>query len=775
MSISAIIMAGGEGTRLRPLTCDTPKPMVPVLGKPVLSYAIQLLQRHQITDVCITIQYLPEKISKVFGSGVKEGVRLHYHREKGPTGTAGGVLQATKGRRHPRDTVVILSGDGLTDCNLTEALAFHKQKKALATLVTKRVREPLEYGVVLMDDNGLIKRFVEKPGWGEVYSDTVNTGIYLLEPEVLSYIWEGKLCDFGKDLFPMLVEQKKDVYAYVTDAYWCDIGDQNAYIRAQGDLLHGRVNLNTGALISETACLDQEAIIDGPCYLGPGARIHAHAHIEEGSVIGQNVSVGSYARISRSVIWEDASVGDGARVNGSVVCRGAQVKRDASMHEESALGDGAVLGVKASLEMGAKVWPGKRTDPYVRVTENLVWEGAARLRIYAGQVELSDPAMACLLAASFASAMDTDRIALAHDGSADGTALYTVLIGALFAQGVTPVLLEEVMLPVLRHAQRMLDIPAGLFVYGKRVELLVNNGGMLSRADQRKVEALFVRQDYARPFAKNGQLPEYLPEATAYYIGSLLNSHKKEKQTALHVAVLVDHAAYITPVQRVLQSAGIRARVTCNKLSLKKWETGFILSNHGNTATVFDTQGTPDEADQALIGFAALPDGVGEWVLKMDASASIETLAEHRKATTRRVSSSVEVWANHLLEADRRQFDMQFDGIYRMLQICRLLQEKGTSLRGLLASLPPLRRVTEKFFCNLPERGKLLSAVAREETNAILNGGLRIVRNDGWLTVNPDEKEPEMIVVGESATMEAARELCDGLVEKLQAILRKRQ
>ena len=164
MSLQAIIMAGGEGTRLRPLTCDTPKPMVPILGKPVLSYSLQLLRRHKLTEVGVSLLYLPERVTRAFGSGEKDGVRLHYSREKDPVGTAGSVKLVAQGRLRPEKPFVVLSGDGLTDCDLTAALRFHAQKRALATLVLARVREPLAYGVVVTDENGRVTRFVEKPG-----------------------------------------------------------------------------------------------------------------------------------------------------------------------------------------------------------------------------------------------------------------------------------------------------------------------------------------------------------------------------------------------------------------------------------------------------------------------------------------------------------------------------------------------------------------------------------------------------------------------------------
>lgn len=767
MSVSSIIMAGGEGSRLRPLTCDTPKPMVPVLGKPVLSYALQLLKRHNITNVGITLQYLPDRISKAFGSGTKEGVNLYYFREKEPLGTAGGVLQAAKGQHAPRDTFVILSGDGLTDCNLTDAITYHKQKKALATLVLKRVLEPLEYGVVLTDEDGRVVRFVEKPGWGEVYSDTVNTGIYLLEPEVLSYIWDSKPCDFGKDLFPMLVAEHKDIYAFETDAYWCDIGDQNAYVRAQGDFLQGNIKLDAGCLIAETALIDDTAVIDGPCFIGPGARIGANVRISDCAVIGRNVAVGPHARIARSVLWEDAAIHSHAQVRGAVVCRGAQVMQGAMIHEECALGDGAVLGARASQEMGAKVWPGKRIDPYVRVTENLVWDGALRPKLHAGSVDAFDPATACQLAAAFAVAINADRMALSHDGSAEAMALYTAATGALSAQGVVSVLLDMAMPPILRNMQRMRKIPAGIFFNGKHITFSVKDGGMPSRAIQRKIETLFIRQDFTRPFSGKVAKPLHEPHAEALYTGALAGGMQSKTSTMPHIAVFVERESHVHIIESMMLAAGISAKVCCGKATIDKWEMGFLLSNTLEKATVFDCYGTPDDAEQALLAYAALPASASEWVIKMDATAMIEWLAEQKQAKVKRISGSIEAFANGLLDEDSRQFDMHFDGLYQILSICSLLAVRRTTLRGILSTFPTLYRYEKKFPCALPERGRLLSTVAKDEMQAILNGGLRITREDGWLTVNPDEREPEMIVVGEAADMEIAKELCGELLDKL--------
>lgn len=219
--VKAIIMAGGEGSRLRPLTCGRPKPMVPVLNKPIMTHIINLLKEHGFYDIGVTLQYQPQAIRDYFGNGSEYGVNLQYFVEETPLGTAGSVKNAAG---FLDETFVVISGDALTDLDLSRALEFHREQGALATLVLTRVDCPLEYGVVITEKDGKITRFLEKPGWGEVFSDTVNTGIYVLEPDVLDYFAPGRMFDFSKDLFPLLLREKKPLFGLVLSGYWCDIG-----------------------------------------------------------------------------------------------------------------------------------------------------------------------------------------------------------------------------------------------------------------------------------------------------------------------------------------------------------------------------------------------------------------------------------------------------------------------------------------------------------------------------------------------------------------------
>ncbi len=247
--MKAVIMAGGSGTRLRPLTSHLPKPMVPVVNKPMAEHIVNLLKNHGFKDIIFTLHYLPQSIQDYFGDGSEFGVNISYSTEEGkPLGTAGCV----KAIQDQLDsTFLVISGDCLTDINLTAAVDFHKRREAKATIVLKHVENPLEYGVVITDKNGRIQRFLEKPSASEIFSDTVNTGIYVLEPEVMLYVVMGREQDFSNDLFPLLLLRNEPLYGYAADGYWCDVGNLAVYRQAHLDVLDGRVKLDLGVPRSE--------------------------------------------------------------------------------------------------------------------------------------------------------------------------------------------------------------------------------------------------------------------------------------------------------------------------------------------------------------------------------------------------------------------------------------------------------------------------------------------------------------------------------------------
>ena len=245
--MKAVVMAGGEGTRLRPLTSNQPKPMVPIVGKPCMEHILELLREHGMTDVIVTVAFLPQAIRSYFGEGDTLGMSIGYSVEESPLGTAGSVRLAAK---QLDETFLVISGDALCDVDLSALVAFHRERGAAVTIGLKSVDNPLEFGIVVTDDEGRIERFLEKPSWGQVFSDTINTGIYVLEPEVLKHVPTDRPYDFSKELFPYLLEMGRPLYGYVMDGYWQDVGDLDQYRQANFDALEQKVRLTFPASAS---------------------------------------------------------------------------------------------------------------------------------------------------------------------------------------------------------------------------------------------------------------------------------------------------------------------------------------------------------------------------------------------------------------------------------------------------------------------------------------------------------------------------------------------
>ncbi|HZP25935.1 MAG TPA: NDP-sugar synthase, partial [Dehalococcoidia bacterium] len=379
-------MAGGEGSRLRPLTIGRPKPMVPIVGKPVMEHIIELLRRHGITDIVVTLQYLPGVIQDYFGDGSAFGVNLTYSVEDQPLGTAGSVKLAMS---HLDDTFLVISGDALTDFDLTKILDFHRQNDAAATLTLYRVPNPLEYGVIITDEDGRITQFLEKPSWGEVFSDTVNTGIYVLEPSVMHGVPDGASFDFSQQLFPAMLEAREPLFGYVAPGYWCDVGNLPEYMRATADVLHGRVQLDIPGdevrpqvWVQPGAHFSAEAEIQGPVFLGQDARIRGGAQITGPASIGDYTIIDGHARVDRSIVWNNSYIGEHVQLTGAIVGKQCNIRRRARVMEGGVVGDSTVIGEGAAVQSDVKIWPNKELETGASLNESLIWGGRAHRSLF---------------------------------------------------------------------------------------------------------------------------------------------------------------------------------------------------------------------------------------------------------------------------------------------------------------------------------------------------------------------------------------------------------
>jgi mannose-1-phosphate guanylyltransferase/phosphomannomutase len=336
--MKAMILAAGVGSRLDPLTRNVPKPLVPILNKPVMEYLIDLLKKHGFDEIMVNLHYLGDQIEAYFGDGSKWGVRIHWSKEDRLWGDAGSLKRVEHFFKD--ETFIVIGGDDLTDMNLANLLKTHRDKKALSTIALSLVDDPSEYGIVLMDENSRITRFLEKPKGEVIFSNTANTGVYIFEPEIFNLIPRGVFYLFGKQVFPLLLEQKQPLYGHLTAAYWKDVGNLNVYRQTHKDVLGGRVDaplpfteIRKYTWVGKNVQIDPTAEIGYPVAIGDNVVIEADAKILENTVIGNNCAVEMGATVSDSILWEGAVIMRNTHLERCVVGTDCHVKTNAAIFD----------------------------------------------------------------------------------------------------------------------------------------------------------------------------------------------------------------------------------------------------------------------------------------------------------------------------------------------------------------------------------------------------------------------------------------------------------
>ncbi len=374
----AVIMAGGFGTRLRPLTMTIPKPMVPVLNTPMMEHIVDLLKKHSIKEIVSVLYFHPEIITSYFEDGTNFGINMKYMLASADYGTAGAVKNAYE--LLGKDRFIVISGDVLTDFDITKAVEYHIQKKAKATILLTRVSTPLQYGIVMTDEEGAITRFLEKPSWGQVFSDTINTGIYILEPEVLDLIPYQEEFDFSKDLFPEMLRQKMPLYGYIAEGYWRDIGNLNEYQLGVLDSLQGKVNLSLKGvekdrlIIGTKTKIAPTAKITGKVIIGNGSVVGDYSELHN-CVLGENVSIGSGVKLTNVTLWDNVKIEDFVEATDDVICNNCRIGRSATISENVFIAEGCSIGSNSMLMPNIKLWPNKIVEVGATLSTSLVQEG----------------------------------------------------------------------------------------------------------------------------------------------------------------------------------------------------------------------------------------------------------------------------------------------------------------------------------------------------------------------------------------------------------------
>lgn len=798
----AVVMAGGEGSRLRPLTINRPKPMVSIVNKPCLGHIFDLLRRSGINEAYVTLQYLASVIQDTYGDGGAAGMKLRYSVEETPLGTGGSVRQIGDALK---ETFLVISGDALTDIDLSKVIAFHREKGAAVTLTLYRVPDPLEYGVVITDEDGRIRKFLEKPSWGEVFSDTINTGIYVIEPRVLERYAVGANFDFSKDLFPALLAEGEPLYGYVAQGYWTDVGSIPEYARANADVLAGRVAL--GAIGTEVAPgvyaggeveIDPSAIIHGPVFLGAGVKIAGGTQIVGPTVLRDSVVVDAGAVIDRSIVWRNTYVGERAELHGAIVGRQCALKSRVVLEEGSVIGDHSVVNEGARVRAQVKIWPDKQIEGGATVGTSLIWGSQGRRALFGrfgvtGLVNVDlTPEFAARLGAAYASTLPRGAIVtLNRDQHRTSRMLKRSLMGGIVSAGVDVADLSQAPLPVDRFHTRHLGAAGGVHVRVSPFDVRVcdikffdQHALDMGKPQERKVEGVFFREDFRRvTYDDVGRIFESPRVGEAYTEAFLKNvEHQSELRSAtFNVVVNFSHGTAAGFLPQILESLGIssvpiRGVVSENVgvRSLEDFEQqkrelgtitstlratcGAIIDAGGEKIFVSDERGRIVDDRHFLAVYATLAARHGKDAVAVPgfAPAAVERLVTEAGGRLVRVRSSAEAQMSFaarekpLLVADGLggfifpAFHPWFDGLFAVVRLLELLALSGRPLSAIVDETPAAHIARLKVECPWDAKGRVMRMLAQEPATERTRqvDGVKHVFGNEWVLVLPDVDQP---------------------------------
>jgi mannose-1-phosphate guanylyltransferase/phosphomannomutase len=816
----AVIMAGGEGSRLRPLTSNMPKPMLPIANRPLMEHIIGLLTRHGFREVTATVQFLASIIRNYFGDGTDTGVSLSYSLEEEPLGTAGSVLNA---RDFLPGTFLVISGDALTDVDLEAIVDFHRDREAAATLVLKRMADPLEFGIVMTDEAGRIERFLEKPSWGQVFSDTINTGIYVLEPDVLDLIPPGQAYDFSSELFPLMLDKGLPLFGYVTDGYWTDVGTIDSFLQAQKDALSGAVEVDFPGFefrpqvwVGEGVEIDPSARIEGPTVIGDYTRIGAGATVGPDAVVGDNAIIGADARVAGGVVMDLAHVGPMAQVRGAVLGRQANLERGVAIEERAVLGDEVSVGAGALIKPRVKVYPSRSVEAGAIVTQSVVHEQAATRGLFgsrgvSGLVNVGlTPIVGVRLGMAYGSTLKPGSVVVTgRDASRAARTMKRAVIAGLNSAGVTCHDLELMPMPLTRFTVRSRQSAGGVSVRTSpdnpeivEIRLFDAEGADLPENGQRKVERIFFREDYRRAGPRGlGEL-EFPAHAPEQYVSGLLRAVDLEAVRRAEFKVVVDYAS--GPASLIGPS--VMGRLGCDMLAINAYtdehrpslgpgdldrlmdrlseyvrnsgsDLGVLLEPGGEVARLVDDEGRVVGDGEALLAFLLHEVGRGAEVVAVPVSASLECRriaegggARVRWTPTTLTSLMAEASDPEVAFAGNASGTLLFpdfmaapDGLMTFCKALEMVATAGRPLSALLRDLPPVHMVRR----DVPTPWHLKGAVMRRvpelagDGDLVLIDGVKVVHEDRWALVVPYADEPQCRIWAEGPTVAEAAELAE--------------
>ncbi len=822
-------MAGGEGTRLRPLTSNQPKPMVPVVGKPCMEHILELLHAHGIDEVTVTLAFMPQAIRTYFGDGESLGMSIEYSVEEAPLGTAGSVRLAARDFDEP---FLVISGDALCDVDLQKMIDYHHERGGAATIGLTSVENPLEFGIVVTDEDGRVERFLEKPSWGQVFSDTVNTGIYVLDPEVLRHVPVDRPFDFSAELFPLLLEMGRPLYGCLLEGYWQDIGNLDQFRQANFDALDEKVRLKIPGIrlrgdiwIGEGVEIDDLDAVEGPAYIGNYSRVAKDASLGAYSVLGASVTLRERARVARSVLDSATYVGRSSLIEGAVVGRACDVRSHVRIHEGVAIGDEVTVGAESVIWPDVRIYPYKEVESGAQIHESLIWESRATTRLFGqhGVVGLVNvdltPEMAVRLAAAAGTALKQGaRVVTSREAPTACRMIKRALISGFNSTGVDTADLRVLPGAVCRHLLKSESFDLGVHVGCSnsdpevvQIRFFEPPGIQLGEVLQKEIEKHFSRLELRRASADEVGRVTYPARARETYAQDLLDSIDVELVRGRKFRLVVDYgysaASYVLPL--VLGPLGIEAvsahgfiaerAATLQPLSdsigqAKKLVTAAnadfaaVFDRAGERLYLIDEKGAEIPVEKALLLFLRLISSNGRHgkiAFPMTVTSQVDELVKNTDLEVVRTRSS-------LVDLTRAASDTgvifagavgggyvfpdflpAYDAVASLCKLLELLAPISRPISELVDELPPSTLIHRRLHCPWGKKGTVMRVLAEQmkDRDVDLTDGIKVNDPQGWVQVIADTDEPLVHIYAEGPDVARSTELESEMHELVEGII----
>jgi len=802
--MKAVLMAGGMGTRLHPLTVDRPKPLVPICGRPIMSHVLSWLKKHGIEEIIVLLYHQPQQIKGYFGDGSSHGVKLSYIEAKEDFGTAGAVKLA---EGLLTSDFLVLSADVISDIDLTALVDFHKKNGSLATISLTRVKNPLQYGIIITEPGGRIKAFLEKPSWAEVFSDTVNTGIYVLKKEALSQVPCGRFFDFSQDLFPKFLKEDKKIFGFVDSGYWKDIGNLIEYKNSHGDLLKGK------------------SLFPASLRTGPEVQI-------ENSCIGEGCKIGQGSRLINCVVWDNVEIGKECFLKDAVVASDCFIGDGSILEEGSVLGRGCRVSSGVRVLPFVKIWPDKEIEKGSTVNKTVVWREKWSNAIFGAfgvtgkcNIEIT-PEFAAKLGSAYGAMLGKGSSAVCSmDGHKSSRMIYRALIAGVLSSGVNISNIETVPIPINRYFLKSLSCKGGFHVRKSPfdnevidIKFFDFDGMDLSTSKEKTIERLFWGEDYLRAaIEETGELTfpfcrvtEEYKEGVLHYIDS---SCIRKRGFKIVVDYAFGSASQVFPtVLRELgcETVAINSHLEKTKLTKSKEEfdrylnqlsqivtslnadLGIMFDSGAEKVFIVDEKGKVLEGQTALAFVTALvliSDKPKTIAVPVNASSAVDVLANNSGTTVIRTKTSIRAMMEGAMSGGVGflgepvggyifpGFKPYFDAMLATAKILELLARSGKKASQITDSLPRTCFRKEKLHCDNEFKGgvirKLIESSGGSQTD--LTDGFKLITGKSWALVHAHPDKPELHITAEANDPVSCDRLFDEVSSKVKELLGQKQ